>query len=66
MGDSSYAQWRKSSHSDAGSQCVEIAYTQGHIFTRDSKNPTGPTLAYSQTEWTKFLNATQNNDLNLD
>lgn len=34
--------WRKSSFSDTGNGCVEVARTLTII--RDSKNPTGPTL----------------------
>jgi hypothetical protein len=35
--------WRKSSFSDTGNGCVEIACTLGAV--RDSKNPEGPQLA---------------------
>jgi hypothetical protein len=66
MGNLSCIHWRKSSRSATGSQCVEIGYTRGLILARDSKNPTGLTLAFSQTQWTEFLNAVKNNDLNLD
>ena len=66
MGGLSCTHWRKSSRSASGSQCVEIGYTRWLIFARDSKNPTGPTLACSQIQWTEFLNAVKNNDLNLD
>jgi Domain of unknown function (DUF397) len=65
-GDLSCIHWRKSSRSASGSQCVEIGYTRRFIFARDSKNPTGLTLAFSQAEWTEFLNAVKNNDLNLE
>jgi hypothetical protein len=34
--------WRKSSFSDTGNGCVEIAHTLGAM--RDSKNPGGPVL----------------------
>jgi hypothetical protein len=34
--------WRKSSKTNT-SNCVELAHTLAHV--RDSKNPTGPTLA---------------------
>lgn len=35
-------QWRKSSYSGGSGECVELANTG---LVRDSKNPTGPTLA---------------------
>jgi uncharacterized protein DUF397 len=35
--------WRKSSFSDQGNGCVEIAHTLGAV--RDSKNPDGPVLS---------------------
>lgn len=34
--------WRKSSFSDTGNGCVEVACTLGAV--RDSKNPEGPHL----------------------
>jgi uncharacterized protein DUF397 len=34
--------WRKSSQSQSGGDCVEVASTLDAL--RDSKNPTGPTL----------------------
>lgn len=35
--------WRKSSRSGQDTSCVELAHTGDAV--RDSKNPTGPTLA---------------------
>lgn len=35
--------WRKSSYSDTGNGCVEIAHTLSAM--RDSKNPEGPVLS---------------------
>ncbi|MCY0945652.1 DUF397 domain-containing protein [Streptomyces antarcticus] len=52
------AEWRKSSFSDGGEQCVEIADTRpthGFIAIRDSKRPTGPALAFTETAFTAFL-----------
>lgn len=42
MIDMTRARWRKSSHSDGATTCVELANTG---LVRDSKNPAGPTLA---------------------
>jgi hypothetical protein len=45
--------WRKSSYSGGnGGACIELAYVGA---VRDSKNPTGPVLVFSQTELTEFL-----------
>ncbi|MFD9575135.1 DUF397 domain-containing protein [Streptomyces sp. NPDC059982] len=52
------AEWRKSSFSDAGEQCVEIADvrpTRGFIAVRDSKRPAGPAITFTQAAFTAFL-----------
>ncbi|MFD5513757.1 DUF397 domain-containing protein [Streptomyces sp. NPDC127051] len=52
------AEWHKSSFSDAGEQCVEIAdvrLTRGFIAVRDSKRQTGPALAFTEGAFTAFL-----------
>ncbi|MGW4767076.1 DUF397 domain-containing protein [Nocardia sp. NPDC004278] len=49
------AQWFKSSRSQGGSDCVEVAFLeQGHVGIRDSKNPTGPALVFTPGEWDAF------------
>jgi hypothetical protein len=47
--------WRKSSHSGAGNDCVEIALVETGAAVRDSKNPQGPKLRFSSREWAGFL-----------
>ncbi|MFX0580692.1 DUF397 domain-containing protein [Nocardia nepalensis] len=49
------AQWFKSSRSTSGRECVEVAWLDGsHVGVRDSKNPTGPALIFTPTEWDTF------------
>jgi hypothetical protein len=47
--------WRKSSHSGAGNDCVELARFDAGTAVRDSKNPDGPRLAFDPAPWTAFL-----------
>jgi len=52
----SRAEWRKSSYSGGnGGQCVEVATNlPGIIAVRDSKDRSGPILAFSPAEWEAF------------
>ncbi|WP_159841501.1 DUF397 domain-containing protein [Nocardia sp. CY41] len=53
--DLSSAEWFKSSHSGTGGDCVEVAHlTGGMVGVRDSKNPTGPALIFTPSEWDAF------------
>jgi hypothetical protein len=63
--DASASTWKKSSYSGGeGGNCVEVATNQpGTITLRDSKNPHGPTLVFTRTEWTTFLQALKQDQL---
>ncbi|WP_326642463.1 DUF397 domain-containing protein [Streptosporangium sp. NBC_01755] len=77
--DLSKAQWRKSSLSgNNGGNCVEVAelgiltegpaHKPGHphlIAVRDSKDPHGPNLFFTPTEWTAFINGIKADDFDL-
>ena len=56
----SHALWRKSSRSGGQGNCVEFAVLPGGaVLVRDSKNPTGPALSFTATEWNAFLAGTR-------
>ncbi|MBF6173738.1 DUF397 domain-containing protein [Nocardia blacklockiae] len=53
--DVSGARWFKSSHSQGGGDCVEVAHLdKGLVGVRDSKNPSGPSLIFTPNEWDAF------------
>lgn len=48
--------WRKSSYSGDGQNCVEVAnLPDGGRAVRDSKDPGGSILQFTESEWTAFL-----------
>jgi hypothetical protein len=52
----SSAVWRKSSRSGSGSNgaCVEVALVSAAVGVRDSKNPEGGHLVFSDSAWRVF------------
>ncbi len=50
--------WQKSTYSEEGSACVEIATTRTAVHIRDSKNLSGPHLTLRPTAWADFLSHT--------
>ncbi|MFJ1703444.1 DUF397 domain-containing protein [Kitasatospora sp. NPDC088346] len=50
--------WRKSSHSGGNGACVEIAVPSPvAVAVRDSKDPEGPQLHFSNEAWAAFATA---------
>lgn len=44
-------EWRKSSYTGSDGNCVEVAWPDREIAVRDSKQPSGPTLAFPTATW---------------
>ncbi|WIM96597.1 DUF397 domain-containing protein [Actinoplanes oblitus] len=64
--DLSQAQWFKSTRSGADSDnCVEVAFVDDAIAVRDSKNPAGPALIFTQAEWDAFVGGAKDGEFDL-
>jgi hypothetical protein len=57
MPDLSGAQWRKSSYSGGGNDCVEVAFVGGGAAVRDSKDPQGGAFRLPAAGWQGLLDA---------
>lgn len=57
MSASKFANWRTSSRSSGGDNCVEVAFAaDGTVGVRDSKQQgRGPVLEFTPAEWEAFL-----------
>ncbi len=52
--DLSRAVWRKSSRSNNGGACIEVAPMARIVAVRDSKDPDGPKLVINPAVWRAF------------
>jgi hypothetical protein len=50
------------SRCEGGSTCVEVAFV---ILVRDSKNPDGPVLGFTETEWRDFTDGVKQGEFDL-
>ena len=67
MADLSGAIWRKSTRSDnGGASCVEVAKNlPGVVGVRDSKDRSGPVLAFAPSVWVEFLDGVRAGEFDL-
>jgi hypothetical protein len=51
-------EWRTSSFSPNGDDCVEVAWPEVAVAVRDSKNADGPLLDFPRAAWSTFIDST--------
>jgi len=55
--------WKKSTYSDGGRQCIEVATNVSDLApVRDSKDPNGPVLLFSRAALADFAHAAANGE----
>jgi hypothetical protein len=60
------ADWRTSSFSQDGGQCVQVAFLpDGSVALRHSKHPDGSVLLYTRREWDAFLEGAKDGEFDL-
>ncbi|MFF4925995.1 DUF397 domain-containing protein [Kitasatospora sp. NPDC001261] len=60
------AGWRKSTYSNNGGSCVEVADGYpGVMPVRDSKDPEGPALVFPVKEWELFVTAVRSGEFDV-
>jgi hypothetical protein len=48
------SRWRKTSYSDNGGNCVEVADAGTRVLVRDTTDRTGPVLGFTPDAWRRF------------
>jgi len=61
----SQTRWLRSSLSFANGDCVEVAkLADGSVGMRDSKDPAGPVLSFTPSEWAAFVVGVRTGEFN--
>lgn len=64
--DLALATWVKSTRSSGNcDNCVEVAFVDGAVAVRDSKDRQGPALIYTREEWDAFLGGVKDGEFDF-
>ena len=60
------AVWQKSTRSGPYTDnCVEVAFVEGAVVVRDSKNPDGARLVFTPKEWDAFVEGAKDGEFDI-
>jgi hypothetical protein len=57
--------WRKSKASAVNGECVEVAFGDGTVRVRHSRDPLGAVLSFSHSEWRAFLAGARDGEFDI-
>lgn len=57
--------WRTSSTSAGVGECVEVAAAPSLVFTRDSRDRSGPVLEVTSAQWLTLIERIKNGDIGV-
>jgi hypothetical protein len=57
--------WIKSKASQVNGNCVEVAFDAEAVRVRNSRDPHGPVLSISHTEWRAFLTGARGGEFDI-
>lgn len=63
--DLTRAAWHKSTRSSGNGNCVEVAVLDRAVAVRDTKDRSGPVLAFTPAEWGAFVAGAKNGEFDL-
>jgi Domain of unknown function (DUF397) len=59
------AWWKSSASGSNGGDCVEVTFAEESVLVRHSRDPRGPVLSFTRSEWRAFIAGTRNGEFDL-
>lgn len=63
--DLTLAQWFTSSRSSGNGNCVEVAFVDGKVAVRDTKDRAGGVLGFAGSDWDAFVAGVKDGEFDL-